>query len=75
VDSLASALNQASIPAIVERDSPLVLATRESCAARLHVVLAFTLWSFQASALGDEEQYAGLPLHYLFGAIPVGGNG
>jgi hypothetical protein len=25
-------------------------------------------------ALGDEEQYTGLPLHYLFGAIPVGGN-
>jgi hypothetical protein len=22
----------------------------------------------------DEEQYAGLPLHYLFGEIPVGGN-
>jgi hypothetical protein len=22
----------------------------------------------------EEEQYAGLPLHYLFGAIPIGSN-
>jgi hypothetical protein len=26
------------------------------------------------SAMHEEEQYTGLPLHYLFGAIPVGGN-
>jgi hypothetical protein len=25
----------------------------------------------QHSALREEEQYAGLPLHYLFDAIPV----
>jgi len=25
-------------------------------------------------ALREEEQWLGLPLHYLFGAIPVGGN-
>ena len=27
-----------------------------------------------ARPLRDKEQYAGLPLHYLFDLIPVGGN-
>jgi hypothetical protein len=30
--------------------------------------------SIRAAALLDKEHWAGLPLHYLFGAIPVGGN-